>query len=759
MKNIKDSLVKAVDGTGRRDFLKMMGVVGGGLVIGVPQGASASPYLYAGDDGFQLDGLLQINDVGEIIFYLPRAEMGQGISTGLATLIAEELKTPPSLITIRHCGVHEEYQNPLYGMQVTGGSTSMLTSFMPLRKSAAALRFVLLEAAATDLKMDVGSLHLKDGKIWLAEKAYSLNDFFDTARIVKLPKNVPLTPHTKFRFIGKDVPRVDALAKVTGQATFGIDVGTTKNRRLPSVIDNSDRKIPDLKKAALVRCPVIGGKVKTYNSAEAEKVDGVNAVVPIFNGVAVVADHYWQAKKASAMLTVEWELPELAQHSSADIRKSFEAGFEQEGQEAFKEGDSAAALISAPVSHTAQYHAPYLAHATMEPMNCTAWLQGDEADIWAPTQGPDVAQTIAAEQSGIDRDNIRVHSTYLGGGFGRRANQDYVAEAVAIAKKVGLPVQLLWSREDDMRNDFYRPAASVEFKAGLDQAGRLTAWEAKRVGPNIMGYTVDEAAGVILPEFLPAGMVEWISKRGHGVFKDWTVDHSGVEGLWEDYDCPNKEVRQVTVDPGLRLGFWRSVGHSFTGFFKESFMDELSYKAEIDPLQFRLDHCGNNPRLASVLKRVAKISRWDDRKNLAGRSLGIASVMSFNSFVAQVVEASVEAGQIKVHKVYCVVDCGRAVNPDIIRSQMEGGIIFGLSAAMSGEITLKDGAVEQSNFHDYSVLRMNQTPDIVVEIVDSSEAPTGVGEPGVPPIAPAVANAIYAASGVRLRELPLKFPA
>lgn len=750
----------------RRDFLKALGVTGGGLLMGISLSACAqtSQVLYAQDSDLQPDGLIQVTAAGEIIFYLARTEMGQGITTGLASLVAEELNMQPQDLVVRHAGVHPDYINPEFGMQGTGGSSSIRAHYIPLRESAARVRVLLLSAAAQVLGVEASQLELKDKRILSNGKPYSLAGFVAAASQLPIPVKVNLKQPKDFTVIGKNQKRVDALAKVTGQATFGIDVGHHTPRQLPSVINDSDRSIPNLKKAALLRCPVIGGEVRSFNGAEVKALPGVQAVVEIFNGVAVVADHYWQAKSAAAKLVVDWRLPELAEHSSDSIKQQFIEGFNESGQEAFKSGKGSEGLAEAASMDgakvlEAEYHVPYLAHATMEPMNCTVWLRTENekeiCDVWVPSQFADISQQIAAEYSGLANDDITVHTTYLGGGFGRRCNQDYVAEAISIAKATGMAVQLLFSREDDMRNDFYRPASSAKMRGAITAEGKLHSWDVTRVGPNIMGYTVDEVAGLMLPDFLPAGMVDWISKRGYGVFENWTVDPSSVEGLSESYDCDNKEVRQVTIDPGLRLGFWRSVGHSFSGFFAESFMDELALAATKDPLEFRLQHCNNNPRLAAVLKKVAAMANWQDGPK-PGRFLGIAAAPSFNSFVAEVAEVSVQAGKIKVHKVYCAVDCGRAINPNIVAAQMESSIIFGLSAALMGEITLEQGAVQQSNFHDYPVIRMSESPDIEVAIIPSEEPPSGVGEPGLPPLAPAVANAVFAASGQRLRELPLK---
>ncbi|NVK36697.1 MAG: molybdopterin-dependent oxidoreductase, partial [Gammaproteobacteria bacterium] len=513
-------------------------------------------------------------------------------------------------------------------------------------------------------------------------------------------------------------------------------------------------------KAALKRCPVYGGTVKKIDAQVVKSLPGVKAVVAIHNGVAVVAEHYYQAKNALTKLNVEWQLPdELSGFSSASMESGngkalFEAALKQEGDNGHEEGDPKAIDSDA---HTIQatYWAPYLAHATMEPLNCTVKIENGKVDVWVGSQSPGMVKGIAALFADVSKDDVTVHSTFLGGGFGRRSASDFVAEATAIAKASKLPVQLVWSREDDTQHDLYRPASLAEFKIGLNDQGVINSWHVKRVGPNIMPYMIDETVDAMAPGFMPNAMVDWLSKRGYGLFDGWVVDPSSMEGLFEDYDAPNKQVQHVTVDPGLPLGFWRSVGHSFSGFFKESMMDEVAVAQKQDAVEYRLKHLKNNPRLANVLKVAAQKANWQ-KPSAQGRFQGVAVHMSFGSYVAQIAEVSVSNNQIRVHKVTCVVDCGTAVNPDIIKAQMESGIIFGLTAALYGEITLKDGAVEQSNFHNYPMLRMHETPEFDVTIIDSDEAPMGVGEPGLPPIAAAVGNAVFAATGKRLRNLPLK---
>lgn len=725
----------------RRSFLKKSSLLSGGLIIGVPiAGCSARADIPGQQKHLSPNAFLQITDEGEVMLLLPEAEMGQGAIMGLATLVAEELNMDPQKITVSHAPPHPEFIREEGQLQVTGGSATIRTRYEALRIAAAQAKAVLLEAAAQQLKEDSKSLRLEQGLVINdAGNGIPIKEFVTKAKLITPPEKPILKPENEFQWIGQESTyRPDTVAKVTGTAEFGIDV-----------------TIPGLKKAALFRCPVIGGTVKGFSSPQISELDGVISIVEIFNGVAVVAETYWQAKNALEKVEVEWHLPERSTLSDPDIHRSFEAGLQQDdAEEAFKQGAGEDKLAEANETLEAVYEAPYLAHATMEPMNCTVHISQGQCHVWAPTQGPDMTLEMAEKYSGIHRDNIQVHNTFLGGGFGRRANQDYVAETTSIAKATGLPIQLVWSREDDMQNDFYRPAAMVAFNIGVDQSGNIETWKVRRVGPNVMPYIVEENIGAIVPQFLPQSWVDWMGKKSFGIFDGWTVDPASVEGLYEDYDAPNKLVEHVTVDPGLRCGFWRSVGHSFSGFFTESLMDELAHKVAVDPLEYRLRHAESNPRLKGVLELAAKKANWGSSSN--GRFQGIASVTSFHSYVAEIAEVSIENGQLNIHKVTCAVDCGRVINPDVVRAQMMSGIIFGITAALYGKINIVDGAVQQSNFHDYPILRMNETPEIEVHIIESSAAPSGVGEPGLPPIAGAIGNAIFAATGKRLRKLPLQ---
>jgi len=731
----------------RREFLKKLGIVGGGLIMAVPLSACASSYPYAknekGQAQLQANAYLQITQNNEIHFYMGRSEMGQGTYTGLTTLIAEELDVLPSDITVHHATAHEAFTNTEYGMQATGGSTSMKISYLPMRQAAANTKAVIKQAAAKALNLEANTLTTDAGHIIVGNKKVPYGEFVELAATLNAPENAPLKNKSQFKYIGKDAPRLDGLAKSNGSAQFGIDVD-----------------FPGLYRAALLRCPVARGTVKSVNDKDALAMTGVKKVVTICNGVAVIADNYWQAKQALTKLKVEWELPETLAGFSSDTGKQLfvDALNSDDYEVASEEGDGIAALENASNTLSADYWAPYLAHATMEPLNCTVKIENDHMDVWVGSQSPGIAQGLAAFYGDIDKNNVRIHSTFLGGGFGRRSASDFVGEAAAIAKESGLAIQLVWSREDDTRHDLYRPAAMARFNVGLDKQGNIESWVVRRVGPNIMSYTIDEAVDAMAPEFLPNAMVDWMSKRGYGIFDGLSVDHSSVEGLYEDYAAPHKEVQHVTVDPGLPCGFWRSVGHSFSGFFKESMMDEIAHSQQQDPVAYRLKHTKENKRLSNVIKLAAEKTNWNARKNNNNgkRHLGFAAHTSFLASVAQVADVSIENGQIKVHKVTCVIDCGSLVNPDIVKAQMESGIIFGLTAALYGDITLKDGAVQQSNFHDYPILRMHEAPEIEVHIIKSDEAPTGVGEPGTPPIAAAVANAVFAINGKRLRSLPLK---
>lgn len=683
---------------------------------------------------------IQITPSNQVIFYLDRTEMGQGTATGLTTLIAEELNTAPHLITVKTSGIHPDFVNSEYGVQITGGSTSTRISWQPLRIAAATARDMLLQAAANRWNTEVSNCRLENREVIFKDKRLTFGKLTAEARQLSKPNNPKLKKKQDYQYIGKYNQRLDAKMKTTGTATFGVDAG-----------------VPFAYRAALLRCPVRGGRVKAYDARQAMSAPGILKIVAIENGVAAISESWWQAKEALKKIKVDWEYPELQEKSSESIFAEYQNQLENNnGRKVRQEGDGADALKNAEMQHHATYQAPFLAHATMEPMNCTVVLDDDHCEVWAPTQGPDVLAGLVEEVTGLRRSKIKVHTTLMGGGFGRRLNQDFAVEAAQIAKESGMPIQLIWSREDDIQNDFYRPAMLANLSAGLTSEGELQTWSYKSTGPSILAYSFPELVGAVLPAWFPDSMVSAMGKLGPTIYGGTLLDHTSIEGAEEyHYDTTNIEVRHINYDSGVPVGFLRSVGHSFNGFFVEGFMDELAHKANQDPVEYRLRNLKNNPRLRKTLEVLAEKGGWGTPSK-PGYAQGVASHPSFHSYVSQMAEITVKNNQIKVHRVVCVVDCGTVVNPDIVTMQMESGIIFGLSAALYGEITFDAGKVQQSNFNNYPVLRFQEAPEIEVHIIDSNEPPSGVGEPGVPPIAAAVANAVFKATGQRLRKLPLK---
>lgn len=724
----------------RRTFLKVAGLSGGGLVIGISLTGCGTdkPAIIDQKDVLTPNAFLQISAQNEVLFHCPRDEMGQGVTTGLTTIIAEELDIDPAAVVVKFASVHEDYTNTELGVQVTGGSTSVKTHYQQLRQVGAVTRQLLLSAAAAELGVEEDALSTDNGRVLVADRAYPYGKFAERARSLPLPKNVPLKSKSEFKYIGKKFARLDAAEKSTGTAVYGIDV-----------------EVPGMLRAVIKRCPVVGGKVAKLNSAKAEAIAGVTQVIDLGVSVAVIADKFWQAKTAAALLEIEWQLPKLAQISSPQLKADYAQAMQREEGEAEAErGDLKQAFASAEFVVEQDYWAPYLAHAPLEPMNAVVDVADGRADVWSGTQAPAAAQGLVARVAGLAKSQVTVHSCYMGGGFGRRSVLNHIVETTQLAVATGKPIQLVWTREDDIQNGFYRPASLMRLKAGVDSQGSITAWQAKRVGGNILPDMLEETLPSMLPRIVPGAAANWLAGIADSIYDGWAVDHASIEGLYEDYDLPNREVRHVTLNHGLPLLYWRSVGHSYTAFAKEVLIDELAQQAQLSAIDFRLKNTQNNPRLHQVIKAVSKAANQLTLSE--GQYLGYAAHGSFNSYVAQAAVVSIERATIRVHQVVCAVDCGQVINPDIVRGQMEGAIMFGLTAALYGEIELVNGAVKQSNFHDYPILRMSEAPAVETIIIDSNEAPTGVGEPGLPPLAPAVANAVYAASGLRLRSLPLR---
>jgi len=708
----------------RREFLKTTAAFSGGLCIAayVPElAAGAREQAAAGPGVFAPNAFLRIASDDTITVIVNHSEMGQGIYTGLPMLLNEELQADWTKIKVEAAPVDPAYNHTVFGVQMTGGSTTTPSEWERFRKMGAMARIMLMQAAAEKWSVPAESCQAQDGVIIHAEsgKKASYGSLAQAATQLKPPAEIPLKDPKKFTLIGKSVKRLDTPSKVNGTAQFGLDV------RLPGMIY-----------AVVARPPVFGGKVVSVDSSEALKVPGVQTVQQIPSGVAVIAGRFWAAKLGRDKLKITWDHGPNAALSTSKMTEEFSRTSTRPGKIARKNGDPQSALSSAAKTITAEYDVPYLAHAMMEPLNCVVDLRADSCELWTGTQFETIDRLMAAKVAGLPPEKVKLNTTLLGGGFGRRANpaSDFVVEAVHIAKIAKAPVKVVWTREDDLAGGWYRPKWHDRFAAGLDAEGNPVAWTHTIVGQSIMAGTAFENFAV---------------KDG--------VDSTSVEGAADLlYGIPNLQVDLHSPVIGVPVQWWRSVGHSHTGFSVEAFLDEVAHAGGKDPLELRRKLLAKEPRMLATLNLVAEKSGWG-KPLPRGVGRGIATHFSFDSYVAQVVEASVEKnGTVKVHRVFCAVDCGRAINPEIVKAQMEGGIIFGLTAALKTEITLENGMVQQKNFHDYQMLRMFESPAIEVYIVPSDAPPTGVGEPGVPPVAPALSNAIFAATGKRLRRLPIR---
>lgn len=746
----------------RRDFLRQASATGTGLVVAfhLSQGAAGKEAM-AGDfeagevsqtsgkavsisaqgahAPFEPNAWIRVFPSGTVVFALDKVEMGQGTLTSHATMVAEELEVDPAALEVVFAGgVGGDYRNPALGVQLTGGSTSVPTGWNTLRTAAATAREMLKAAAAKEWNVPASEIQARSGTLsHVASKREASYGTFAQAASKERVSNVKLKPASEFKLLGRSVPRLDIRTKIKGTATFGIDVN-----------------MPGLLHAYIVRSPTLLGSPKSFDDSAVRTLPGVQGVVRLPNGVAVVATHWYQAKKAASALQVEWEPGPLSQMSSDSLFASMREMAKTDGKQAKDVGNAEDALSKATTVLEATYETPYLAHATMEPQNCTAFVKPDSCEVWAPTQGPQQAREVAARITGLPHSKITVHQTFLGGGFGRRIAQDYVEEAVRVSQSLGRPVQVIWSREDDTRNDVYRPCAVTSLRAGLAADGTLVAWKAHVVSQSIVATIVPEFLSSMLPTWTPRFLKNAGGSAASQLLKVM-VDDTAVEGAATlPYDIPNLRVEFTRYDPGVPVGFWRSVGHSFNVFVSESFTDECAYAAKKDPLAFRRELLAKKPRLRAVLELAAAKAEWD-KPLPEGVFRGIAASESFASFVAHVVEASVVKNVIVVKRVVSAVDCGFVVNPDIVVAQVEGSVVFALSAALKQRITLENGRVVQGNFHDYECLRMMECPRMEVHLVPSAEEPTGIGEPAVPPLAPALAQAVFMATGKRLRSLPL----
>lgn len=711
-----------------------------------------------------LNGWVTIGTDNRVTVLMAKSEMGQGVHTTLAMLLADELDADWSHVTTAMAPIDAIYNNiagmvdglPFHpdddglirratawmtaklmregGVMMTGGSSSIKDLWLPMRTAGASARAMLIAAASAQWKVAPEEIVVAGGVLThgTTHRA-TFGELAALAGAQPVRADVPLKSPAQFRIVGRPTSRLETSGKLAGAATFGIDVHP-----------------PGMLFASVTMCPTLGGRVQTFDAAAARALPGVREVIRVegYNGgtggVAAIADTPYHAMQAVRAVRVQWEHGAAAGVSSSGIMSQLAATLEtDDGHAYYRRGRADDALAGAARRITAQYSAPFLAHTPMEPINCTVQVADGRATVWASTQVPDLARRAAAQAIGIDAANVDVQVQYLGGGFGRRLDVDFIGQAAAIANAAhGAPVQTIWSREEDVTHDFYRPACASRFTAGLDAAGNLLALDARSAGPAIVPQALHRLVG------LPAA----------------GIDKTTSEGAFDQpYEYPAARIAHATVPLPIPVGFWRSVGHSHQAFFVESFIDELAIAAGKDPVAFRTALLTRHARHRRVLQRVAELARWGTAVAPPAPGLrtgrGIALHQSFGSVVAQVADVSVDSEQrIRVHRVWCVVDCGFPVNPTGIRQQMEGGIIFGLSAALHGEITIVNGQVQQRNFNDVPALRMQDTPVIEVDIIPSTEPPEGVGEPGVPPIAPAVANAIFAATGTRLRSLPLRLP-
>ncbi|MDB5654264.1 MAG: aldehyde dehydrogenase, partial [Tardiphaga sp.] len=665
---------------------------------------------------FVPNAFIRIDTAGKTTLVMPQVEMGQGIYTSVAMILAEELDADYAQIVLEHAPPSDKlYGNPLFGIQATGGSTSVRAFFNPLRIAGASARAMLVQAAAQQWQVDAASCSAANGQVIHAASGRKLGygEVAEAAGQQTAPKDVPLKDPKDFTIIGRPMKRFDTPDKVNGTTKYGIDT-----------------MLPGMGFATLAQCPVFGGKVRKVDDAAAKKIPGVRQVVVLDDLVAVVGDHMWAAKQGLAALVIDWDEGPNAKVSTREIWEQLRAGSEQQGAIAKSVGDIARGLATGD-RLDASYELPLLAHATMEPLNCTVHVKADSCEIWTGTQIMSRVQAAAAKAAGITPDKVTIHQHMIGGGFGRRLEFDMVVTAVRIAKQVEGPVKVVWTREEDIQHDIYRPVYRDNISATLSDG-------------KVVGFRYRVAGSAIIARWLPPAF-----QKG--------VDIDAVDSATDQpYDIPHFQVEYTRVEPpGVPTGFWRGVGPNNNVFAIESFMDELAHKAGKDPIAFRRDMLGKTPRLQAVLDLVAAKSGWGQPlPPRVGR--GVSIQPTFDTSIATVVEAEVDgAGEVKLRRVVVAVDCGIVINPDTIVAQIEGGMVFGLTAALYGEITVAKGRVEQSNFHDYRMLRIDQMPKIEVHLVKSGEAPGGIGETGTIGGPPALRNAIYAATGVALRRLPI----
>ena len=703
------------NGLTRRGFLQAGAAAGGGLMLSLRLFAQADA---AEADSFEPNAFIRIGRDGQIVLTMPYVEMGQGTYTSIPMLIAEELEVDLRQVRLEHAPPNEKlYANPLLGVQATGNSNAIRGAWQPLRQAGATAKTMLVAAAAKRWNVDPASCRAQSGEVLhvATGRSFKYGELAGDAAGMPVPQDVALKRQQDFKLIGTPAKRLDTPAKVNGTAVYGIDA-----------------RPPGVKIATLAQSPVFGGHVKSVDDTAARAVKGVRQIVRLDDAVAVVADHMGAAKKGLAALAIEWDDGPHARLNTEAIASELEKATLNPGAVAQSIGDVGAAMARAVTKVEATYQVPFLAHATMEPMNCTVHVRNDACEVWVGNQAIARAQAAAAKAAGLPVDKVIFHNHLIGGGFGRRLEADGVARAVEIAKHVDGPVKVVWTREEDIQHDMYRPYWFDRLSAGLDAKGMPIAWNNRFAGSSVIA------------RWLPPGF-------NNG------LDPDSTEGAIDlVYDLPNLHVEYVRVEPpGIPTGFWRSVGPSHNVFVTESFMDELAAAAKQDPIAYRRALLDKSPRAKAVLELAAEKAGWGrPLPERVGRGVSLQFV--FATYMAHVAEVEVARnGAVRVRRVVCAVDCGTAVNPDTVQAQVQSGVIFGITAALYGEIGLKNGRVQQSNFDTYQMLRMNEAPAIEVHIVQNSEPPGGMGECGTSLIVPAVANAIFAATGKRLRKMPV----
>jgi isoquinoline 1-oxidoreductase subunit beta len=714
------SAVRERTGMQRRDFLKISVAASGGLLVGfrVP-GVVRVASAQASASSFMPNAFVRIGTDERITVIVNHSEMGQGVYTSLPMLLAEELDADWTKVGYESAPVDPKYNHPAFGMQITGGSSSVWSGLEQFRQAGAAARAMLVAAAAQQWNVDPASCRTESGAVSNgSNRKLTYGQLVGAAAKLTPPAKVQLKDPKTFKLIGKPIKRLDTPVKLNGQAVFGIDV-----------------KLPGMLTAVIARPPIFGAKMKSFDDTRARSMPGVRKIVAIPAGVAVIADTFWQAKMAREALQVDWDEGSMQNFSTRQMMQEFRERAKSTGTGVRKDGDAAGALASASKKIEAVYEVPYLSHLMMEPLNCTVDLRPDSCEVWTGSQFQTVDRANAAKVAGLPNEKVQLHTTFLGGGFGRRANpqSDFVVEAVYVAKAAGAPVKVIWTREDDMRGGWYRPAFLHAIEGGIDASGNAVCWRSRLVGQSIMTGTPFAA-----------------------IFMKGDYDPASVEGVDDlPYAIPNLTVESHQAEINVPVQWLRSVGHSHTAFAVECFIDELAAVARKDPYQFRRQLLLKQPRHLGVLDLAAQKAGWD-KPLPKGMGRGIAVHFAFGSYSALVAEVSVTEGKIRVHRMVCAIDCGQYVNPGIIASQLEGGAIFGASAALFQELTFERGRLQQTNFNSFPVMRMNECPEFETYIVESKEKAGGIGEPSVPCAAPAIANAVFAATGKRIRRLPIR---